>query len=65
MLHTDIMADLKMGGVLLDVKGILTAAEAVEYSQQIVYSHCENKRICVFAMYRKEEVVAAVGPVKN
>lgn len=53
MLHTDIMADLKMGGVLLEVKGILTAA-AVEYSQQIVYSHCENKRICVFAMYRKE-----------
>lgn len=34
VLHTDIMADLKMGGVLL--KGILTAA-VVEYSAKSVH----------------------------
>ena len=54
VLHTDIMADLKIGGVCLEFKGILAAAAAVEYSQQIVYIHSEIKRICVLAVYRKE-----------
>jgi len=49
VLHTDIMGDLKMGGVLLELKGICAAAAVLSVNNKFTV----KIRICLPSMERK------------